>query len=228
MHWVLLHSPLTGPAVWQGVALEARERGITVDVPRLPDLFAVAPPYYAELGAVVARQVTSDLGITLVVHSSAGSLVPMVGATLGWQLANVIYADAILPHPGRSWFSTVGTELAETLRGGLANEAVPAWSDWFVEGALAGLIDDPDLAAEFQAELSPTPRAFLDQIAPDLELKPHTGWSYLRLSDIYEREAQYARKQGRPTLRLDLHHLAAMTHVSAVTSALINLDRGRP
>ena len=206
--------------------MEARARGLTVDVPCLPDLFQISPPYYAELGAVVARQVTSDVAVTLVVHSSAGSLVPIVGASLGWQLANVIYADAILPHPGRSWFSTLGSALATSLRARLVHNAVPAWSEWFDDGALSGLISDPDTAANFLAGLTPTPCEFLDQIAPDLDLKPHTGWSYLRLSDIYEREAQHARQQGRPTLRLDLNHLAPMTHPASVTSALINLDRG--
>jgi hypothetical protein len=157
---------------------------------------------------------------------AAGGLVTSVVAAAGGGIAQVIFVDAILPHPGRSWFETAGDGFVAMVRAKAAGGQVPPWDQWFPPGAIAGLIDDPETRAAFEAELRPVPEAFLDATAPDLDLPDAVGWAYLRLSKVYEDEARLARHEGRPTLRLDLHHLATITHPGEVLSSILNLIRG--
>jgi pimeloyl-ACP methyl ester carboxylesterase len=226
MRLVLLHGPLVGPAVWRPVAAEAARRGIEATVPGLPDLAAVSPPYYPRLAEGVAAQIAGEGPAVLAAHSAAGGLATSVVAAAGGLIAQVIFVDAILPHPGRSWFETAGDGFVAMVRAKAAGGQVPPWDQWFPPGAIAGLIDDPQTRAAFEAELRPVPEAFLDETAPDLDLPDAVGWAYLRLSKVYEDEARLARHEGRPTLRLDLHHLAAITHPGEVLSSILNLIRG--
>ena len=226
MRWVLLHSPLTGPSVWRPVAVEAARRGIETTVPDIPPIGKLAAPYYPALGVQVAAQIAGLEPAALVVHSGAGGLAASVAEAAGGAVAQVVFVDAILPHPGRTWFSTTGTAFGEQVRAKVMNGLVPPWDQWFPPGALAGLISDHALRKAFARELAPTPEAFLDEPAPELVLGDDVAWSYLRLSKAYEDEAKVARSEGRPTLRLDLHHLAMMTHPAQVVSSLRNLIRG--
>jgi hypothetical protein len=226
LRWVLLHSPLTGPAVWRAVAAEAVRQGLDVTVPDLPDLAKVTPPYYPALGFAVASQIVRGGPAALIVHSGAGGLAAQVTNSAGSAVAQVVFVDAILPHPGRTWLSTAGDAFGEGLRAKAHDGMAPAWDQWFPPDTLAGLIADPASRKAFARELKPTPMAFLDETAPDLDIPDHVGWAYLRLSKAYEDEARAARRQGRLTLRLDLNHLAMMTRPAEVVSSLRNLIRG--
>ena len=62
-------------------------------------------------GAEIAGQ-ASGAGWILVVHSGAGGQAPSILAAMD-RAAGVIFADAILPHPGRSWMETAPPALAE-------------------------------------------------------------------------------------------------------------------
>jgi hypothetical protein len=226
LRWVLLHSPLTGPAVWRAVAAEAVRKGLEVTVPALPDLAQVTPPYYPALAVAVANQIERGGPAALIVHSGAGGLAAQVTNAAGAAVAQVVFVDAILPHPGRTWFSTAGDGFAQSVRDKVKDAMVPPWDQWFPPGALAGLVGDHALRKAFARELKPTPVAFLDERASGLDIPDHVGWSYLRLSKAYEAEAREARRLGRLTLRRDLSHLAMMTHPAQVVSSLRNLIRG--
>lgn len=225
MHLVLLHSPLIGPSAWLAVAAEALERGHQVSLPAIPDLNLIPQPYYPVIGRGVARQIEGQGKAALVVHSSAGGLAPSVVAASEGRIDQVVFVDAILPHPGRSWFDTTGDAFAAALRATVQDGLAPRWDQWFPPGMVADLIDDPNARAVFEDELKPTPVAFLDEAAPDLDLAGDVAWSYLRLSAAYEAEAARARSLGRLTLREDLHHLAMFTHSFEVMNALANLVR---
>ena len=226
MRLILLHGPLVGPAVWRSVADEAARRGIEAIVPVLPDFGALTPPWYPALAWAVADQLPAEGQGVLVVHSAAGGLATSIVAAAPGRIRQVVFVDAILPHPGRAWFATAGDGFAAMVRGRVAGGQVPPWDQWFPPGAIAGLIDGAPARAAFEAELRPVPEAFLDEPAPDLELPDAVGWAYLRLSKVYEDEAKLARHAARPTLRLDLHHLATVTHPAEVLSSIVNLIRG--
>jgi pimeloyl-ACP methyl ester carboxylesterase len=223
VRWALLHSPLTGPSVWTNLALEAGRRGVEATVLAMPDLSSLEPPYYWKLGAALANQIGAPT--TLVVHSGAGGLATCVAAASAGRVEQVVFVDAILPHPNRSWFSTANEALGGDLRSRAKGGLLPSWDQWFAAGVLESLVADHGARKRFSRELKPTPIAFMEEAAPGGTLDELAGWSYLRLSKAYESEAREARHLGRPTLRLDLHHLAMMSHPAEVFVAIRNLVR---
>lgn len=227
MKFVLIHSPLTGPQAWTRLAVELAGRGIEATRPVLPPLQALAAPLYQNLAAVTAPQYLGQEGpFVLVVHSGAGGIAPALVAASGGQVRAVLYVDAIPPHPGRSWYDTASDGLTASLRAKTDTAGmVPAWDQWFPPDALGSLIPDEHQRAGFLAGLAQTPAAWLEAEAPELDLPDDVGWGFLRLSKAYEREAGEARRLGWPTLRLDLHHLAMMTHPAEVATGMVNLTR---
>ncbi|CAN5867940.1 hypothetical protein BH11PSE1_BH11PSE1_04310 [soil metagenome] len=224
MRFALLHSPLVGASCWRAVVSDFAARGIWAAAPSLPAWDAVSGSYYPALAASVAEQIALMHPVVLVAHSGAGSLAASIAAAAGGGVSQVIFVDAILPHPGRTWFETASPVLGASLRAKAADGQLPAWDQWFPPGALAATLPEGEVRETFFADLTPTPLAYLEETAPAIELS--AGWAYLRLSKAYEDETSVARAQGMPTLRLDRHHLAMMTHADEVASALVNLVRG--
>ena len=215
-----------GASCWRAVLSHFTGRNIWAAAPRLPAWSELEAPYYPALAASVAEQIALMHPVVLVVHSGAGALAAAVAAAAGGGVSQVIFVDAILPHPGRTWFETASPALGDSLRAGAADGQVPAWDRWFPPGALAATLPEGDTRETFVGELTPTPLAYLEEVAPERDLPQDVGWAYLRLSKAYEDEARLARGQGIPTLRLARHHLAMMTHPEDVASALVNLVRG--
>jgi len=220
---ILVHSPLVGPASWGGVPAALAARGYSSKVVALPSWDAIARPYYPALAATVADAV--EPGDVLVVHSGAGGLAASIAALAEDRLAGAVFVDAILPHPGRSWFDTASTQLGEALRAAADEGMLPSWDQWFPPGAIAALTPEGPVREAFLDELAPAPLAYFDEPAPAPDMPPAVGWSYLRLSKAYEAEAAQARAVGQPTLRLELSHLAMMTHADEVVSSLAQLVR---
>ncbi|HEY0436713.1 MAG TPA: hypothetical protein VGC92_08740 [Phenylobacterium sp.] len=219
--FVLLHSPLLGPLAWRAVAAELTARGHVAETPAWTPLSEAAEPFYVTLAdRMAARLGSPEEAPVLVAHSGAGALIPAVAARLP-GVAGVIYADAILPHPGRSWFDTAPPELARQLRDGAQMGELPPWSDWWPPGALERLVPDAAQREPLLAELEPLPLSWFEERAP---LDAWTGpTAYLQLSGAYDAESQVAARSGWPLLRHPLHHLAMLTHPQAVAAAIQSL-----
>jgi hypothetical protein len=224
---VLLHSPLVGPLTWRSVAAELRAGGIRVAVPELTfgdgATFADGPGLRARLvaqAAAACRETAGDAAPVLVVHSGAGALVPSIAALAPVRAA--VYVDALLPHPGRSWFDTVDTETAAFLRGLAVGGLLPPWHTWFAADAFDPLLPDPLLRAVFLQELSPLPLAYFEETAPDL---PAPRGSYVRTSEAYNAEADAAEALGWPVVRLPLdNHLAPITQPKTIADVVAELS----
>lgn len=226
MRFILLHSPLTGAAAWAPLAAALAERGVESTRPVIPPLMALAAPLYESAARAIAAQVLSQEGpFVLAVHSAAGGLAPAVVAAAGRQVRGVLYVDAVPPYPGRCWFDTAGDGLVASLRSKAQDGLIPAWDQWFPPGALESLLPEGDLRDRFIGELAPTPVAWFEEKAPDIDLPTDVGWGFLRLSKAYEREAGEARRLGWPTLRRDLNHLAMATHPQETAGAMLALTR---
>lgn len=226
MRFVLLHSPLTGPSAWAPVASELAKRGIGVTLPVIPPLGELIAPLYADVSHAVAGQILGQGGpLVLAVHSGAGGLAPAIVAAAVGQVEAVLYVDAILPHPGRNWFETVSHTLGERLKTAAVNGTVPAWDRWLPPHALAELLPDDVMREAFVAELKPTPLAWFEERAPEIDLPSDVGSGFLRLSEAYDSEAEEAQRWGWPTLRRNLHHLAMATHPEEVTTTMLALAR---
>ncbi len=222
---VLLHSPLLGGLTWQGVAAVLRDRGREVSAPAWPILSGLTETFYRSLANAMADAL-GDVPAVIVVHSGAGALVPALEAAWG-HLKGVIFADAILPHPGRSWFDTAPPQLADSLRSGAEFGMLPSWDRWWPPGALERLVPEPTVREALLAELAPLPLDYFAEPAPSAGLTVPAA--YLRLSGAYDDEARGATRQGWPVVNLPLHHLAMLTHPEAVAGAIEGLaDRLEP
>ncbi|UQS21623.1 alpha/beta hydrolase [Amycolatopsis thermalba] len=207
--FVLVHSPLVGPATWQRVAAELRSRGHRVTTPSLLGALDGPGPYYPKLFDAAAEP-----GI-LVAHSGAGALLPGIAART--HAPRAIFVDALLPHPGRGWFDTAPPELAERLRGLATDGRLPPWHEWFPPGTVEDLLPDQRTRDEFLAELPRVPLAYFTEPAPEAALPPS---AYLQLSAAYDEEAREAAARGWPVQRLDAHHLAPLTAPAEIAAAL--------
>lgn len=219
MRFVLLHSPLLGPSSWRATAAALAGLGHTVETPAWPRLSAVGGDFYPEL--VAGLRVDAGDPPVLVAHSGAGALVPALMTTLTTPALGVIFADAILPHPGLSWFDTAPVELRAQLRAGAVAGMLPSWDGWWPPGALERLVPDAATRTALIAELEPLPVGYFEAPAPDERLEGRGA--YLQLSGAYDDEARLAGRMGWPVVRLPLNHLAPVTQPQAVASALDGL-----
>ena len=220
--FVLLHSPLLGPMAWQPTTDELVRRGHAVETPAWPRLATIAERFYPALADGVAAQLASVSDpLVLVAHSGAGALIPALTARMPRESVRVIYADALLPHPGRSWFDTAPPEMRERLRSGALMGDLPTWDEWWPPGALERLVPDAPTREALIAELEPLPLVYFEEPAPsDLYRGPA---AYLQLSGAYDDEGVAAGRYGWPRVRLPLHHLAMLTDPQPVAAALESL-----
>ena len=220
MNLTLLHSPLVGPATWKSLVPVLRARGHAVAVPDLTPLMAGEGPYYAALAEGAASAVSDDT--ILIAHSGAGALVPAVTALSEGRLRGVLFVDALLPHPGESWFAGVPPELGARLRSMAKDGKLPPWHAWWPKGAMEALLPDRAMGTAFLAEQGELPLSYFEEPAPALPLD--LPFAYFRLSEAYTADADAAEAQGAPVLRANLHHLAPMTHPEAVADGIEQLS----
>jgi hypothetical protein len=213
----LLHSPLLGPLTWRAVGDLLPD----AEIPVWPRLSTLGEHRYPALAAAMATAIDRAGDPIAVAHSGAGALMPAVAALTARPLRGVIFCDAILPHPGLSWFDTAPPNLSLNLRAGAEDGLLPSWDRWWPPGALERLVPDETVRATLVGELEPIPVGYFEEEAPTAELK--TPAAYLQLSGAYEEEARLAGFQGWPVVRLPLHHLAMLTHAQAVASAIEGL-----
>jgi hypothetical protein len=172
---------------------------------------------YASVAGRIARTLSGGAW-TLVVHSGAGGLAQAVAAATKTPTA-VVFVDAILPHPGRRWLDTAPRPLVEELRRLAVRGLLPPWNLWFPSDPLPGLIPNGEQRAAFAAELPLTPLSFLEAPAPHPAVTESPS-AFLQLSAAYAAEALAAESRGWPVARLNLNHLAMITHPREVAAAL--------
>lgn len=214
MKLVLLHSPLVGPGSWDALAPVLRRRGHDVVVPDLSAIVRGSPPYYLKLAALAASVAQDSI---LVVHSGAGALVPAIAARTA--VRGAIFVDALLPHPGKCWFDTAPPVLNARIRSLARDEMLPPWHRWWPKGAIEALLGEH--YEVFAAGLNELPLAYFEEIAPDIALT--TPSAYLQIGAMNAIEADWAQANGWPVARLELHHLAMLTHPDAVAAAILDL-----
>ena len=220
---VLVHSPFVGPSSWSGVAEELRRGGRQVVVPSLVGALTSPSPLHPALAGAVADAVSGR--VALVVHSGAGPLVPAVVDLMPSQVAAVVFVDATLPHPGRTWVDTVPAEMADQLRGMVGTDGLlPPWHEWFPPEALTDLLPDAQTRAEFCANVPRVPLRYLEEVAPDSNAWQTLPCGYVQLSAAYEEAAESARQAGWPVACVDGHHLSGVTEPAVVAAAVARMS----
>jgi len=220
---VLVHSPYLGPASLRPLAGALAELGHPVLLLDLRVTVNAAPVHQRLIG--VFADAVEDAGVegelVLVGHSGAGPLLPAFADALETPVRGLVFLDAELPTPGRSWREGAPAERMTRLKAISRDGLMPRWDLWFAPEALSAMVPDVRLLEEIVAEAPEVPLAFLKEPRPTV---PWTGaCSYLRLSRTYDGAAEAARSLGWPVVSLDAHHLAAATAPDRVAAALVPL-----
>lgn len=198
--YLLVPSPLLGPAAWAPVAalLAGRVAGVDQVVKASADLTEVV----------------------LVVHSNAGLYAPSMAVQVGAQAT--VYVDAALPGDGPDT-ALAPPRFLEFLTG-LADDAglLPPWTQWWDDG-VDDLFPDPATRAAVEAEQPRLPLSYFTSRVP-----VPAGWAdrpcaYLAFGDTYADEIAFAHAHGWPVTGIPgrhLHQLAAPAEVAAAITDL--------
>jgi hypothetical protein len=222
--FVLVHSPVTGPATWRWVAAELTCRGHRVIVPSVPPA-VTSHGCRAFISSVVAQ--ASQLSRPVLVgHSGAGPVLPEIGARLG--ASTLVFADADAP-PAEGEASLVPAEFLGFLRGLSAGGQLPPWSDWFGPAMMSDLVPDDARRRAVTDELPRLPLSYFTGQAP-----VPAGWisrscGYILFSEeAYGGQAAAARARGWPVAEVPGGHLELVTQPEAVASAIIMILAALP
>ncbi|MGH8793693.1 MAG: alpha/beta fold hydrolase [Stackebrandtia sp.] len=219
---LLVHSPLVGPSTWEATAQRLRRLGRQVVVPSLARALEQGPPFHRGIARAAARaavDVDPRRPIVLVGHSGAGSLLPAI-AEETWGRAAAVFVDALLPHPGHSWFDSAPRRLREHLIGLAADGRLPAWNEWFPPESLVALIPDAAARERFVAELPRIPLSYFEEPAVAARDLPPESCAYIQLSAAYEGQADEAARRGWAVRRHDADHLTMLTRPDFVAELL--------
>jgi hypothetical protein len=216
----LIHSPLTGPALWEPVAERLRSLGRNTAVPDLTSAADADPPHYAAFAATAAEQIgESQPNVVLVGHSGAGALLPSIAGQLR-GVAGAVFVDALLPHPGATWFDTAPWQLRRHLLDLADGDRLPPWNAWFPPATIEALLPDSVQRERFAEELPRMPLAYFEERAPDPDGWPPQWCVYLRLSEGYRDQEAHARRLGWETHEFETDHLAPLTRPGPVADRI--------
>jgi hypothetical protein len=217
--FALLHSIFLSPLSWRGVAAELAAGGNQATLLDCRDVVRSGASYYDHAAQVVADQLPRQA--VLVVHSAAGALAPSILAASEGPLAGLVFVDALLPHPGRSWLETAPQSLKALISERAADDhSVPQWPRLLPPKVLERLVPDVAMRSALIEESPPVPLSLLRERAPALDLPPELNVAYVHLSDGYDSEAQTARERGWRVLRIAGDHLWPLTHAVQVAKAV--------
>ena len=215
--FVLVASPLVGPAGWRWLADELRGGGHGVVVAELAGRGAAAPIWRAHVDRVVAQAPHGD--VVLVGHSAAGRLIPLVAERRAEPTA-CVFLDAqlpvdLLPPESDEWFLAHVRSIA-------VDGVLPPWSEWWGAGAWEALVPDSERRAQLERAL---PRLTVAEVTaqPLAPARPLARGAYLQLSAVYDAELETIRSLGWPVARLDGQHLHMAVGEAEVADALVRL-----
>lgn len=198
--YLLVPSPLLGPAAWAPVAEILEARVVEVDA--------------------VAEAAAGRSDVVLVVHSNAGLYAPSLAARIGAQAT--VYVDAALAGDGPDT-ALAPPRFLEFLTG-LADDdgLLPPWTQWWEEG-IDDLFPDAATRAAVEAEQPRLPLSYFTSRVP-----VPAGWAdrpsaYLAFGDTYAEEIAFAHAHGWPVTGIPGRHLHQLIAPAEVAAAITEL-----
>lgn len=203
--FLLVPSPLLGPATWEPTAACLHARGHGVVVASVDDVVRVAAGL-------------TDL--VLVPHSNAGYRAPYLAEQLG--TVPIVFVDAALP-PAEATETTLAPPPFRDFLAGLADEdgVLPPWSRWWED--VGDLFPDEATRRAVEVEEPRLPLSYFEQRVPVA-----LGWAarpcaYLAFGQTYAEEIVAAQERGWPLRILPGRHLHQLHDPGAVATAVVDL-----
>jgi pimeloyl-ACP methyl ester carboxylesterase len=214
--FVLIPSPLLGPATWESTARVFEQRGRQVAVASLEAVATSAAPYWpAGVDAIVRS--AGDGPVVLVPHSNAGLFVPAVVDELGDRVQNVVFVDAAVPGTGAVAPREFLARLVD------ANGLLPPWTRWWGEADIAELFPSAEVRAMVEAEQPRLPLAYYDQLPPAPDGWDRPRCAYLWFGEPYDTTAELASARGWTARHLPGNHLHMLSDPDGVADAVLDL-----
>ena len=213
VRFVLIHSPLVGPATWKWVAEELRQNDHDVAV---PDLRRAAEAGDAAEVIGAAASVVGRDPVVVVGHSGAGSFLPSIAADAS---ARLVFVDAGIPPC--SGEVTAGGDFIDRLRTLSSSGVLPKWSTWWGDGAMEVLVPAVDRRREIVAELPEVPLALYESPITLPERWCELPSAFVLLSDAYRADADTARSRQWPILERVGSHFDIVNLPSTIAADLV-------
>jgi len=223
--WIMLvHSPLVGPSTWTALSATLRARGYRTLVPVLPN--PTRAPFWtpqAQAIAAAADSVPPACDVILVAHSGAGALLAAARLRMTRRVAAYVFLDATVPENDTTRLLAMqagDTAFARQLEHDLrAGHRFPEWTDRDLREDLP----DSVARAAVLRELRPQPLAFFEEPIPGFRHGPDAPCVYLRFTDSYGHEEQWARTSGCAVGVLPGPHFLMLVAPDAVADRLFLL-----
>ena len=222
--FVLIHSPLVGPLTWSLVADEMRQRGLDVLVPDLEDSPDLNEPFWKQHAESVSgflEGLPVDKSLTLVAHSGAGPLLPVIRASIPNPVHAYVFVDAGIPQNQATRLDLMRSEetdwarqFQEYLEGG------GHFPDWSSED-LQEILPSDELRKQVVAEIRSRALDFFTEPIPVFERWPDAPCVYILFSEPYQRAAVQAREAGWQTHELKAGHFHMLVDARAVTDLIV-------
>jgi pimeloyl-ACP methyl ester carboxylesterase len=215
--FVLIPSPLLGPATWEPTARAIERRGRRVRTPSLESVARSAPPYWPAGVDAIVRSAGSE-PVVLVPHSNSGLYVPAVIDALGDQVRGAVFVDAALP--GVGYYAQ--RDFLDKLAG--ADGRLPRWTAWWDEADVAELFPDGEVRARIEAEQARMPLSYYDHVPPAPEGWQRPPCAYVWFAAPYDIGAERATDWGWPTRHVPGGHLHMVVDPEAVATAVLEMS----
>jgi hypothetical protein len=222
--YVLIHSPLVGPLTWRLVADQMRQKRLNVSVPTLVDSPDTKEPFWKQHAESVSQtlaQIPKDTFITLVAHSGAGPLLPVIRQLLVNPVNAYVFVDTGIPQDGASRLDLMKSE-------------DPEWAEQFQEELESGgyfpnwsfddlqeVIPDEALRMQMVAEIRPRGLAFFTEPIPVFDGWPDAPCIYIQFSAPYKHPATQALQAGWDTYEMEAGHFHMLVDPQAVTNLIV-------
>src|SRR5215216_5974915 len=111
--YILIHSPLVGRLTWTLVADQMRQKGLDVVIPLLLDSSDSPEPFWEQHADSVSQalaHIPKDNTLTLVAHSGAGPLLPVIRQSIINPVIAYVFVDAGIPRDGATRLDLMKTE----------------------------------------------------------------------------------------------------------------------
>jgi len=224
--YIFIHSPLVGGLTWTLVADQMLKRGLKVLVPIMKDSPDSNEPFWKQHADSISQEladIPKDVSVTLVAHSGAGPLLPVIRQAIARSVNAYVFVDAGIPRNDASRLDLMkleDPEWAKQFQEELEHDKrFPNWS--FDD--LETIIPDETLRRQMVDEIRPRGLNFFSEPIPVFNGWPDAPCIYIRFSAPYMQPASYAKQAGWLTYELEAGHFHMLVDPANVTDVIIKM-----